>query len=196
MKKSRNKSRLLLIFVNLQPVLFFMLTMRKIRCIIHFGTKVYKRNILFYSGGISIKKILLILLRLLSIPYVYGVLMITLLLRKPTYSHNVKPPFWEITELIKGNEKLLFDIIGNILMLLPLGILLPLFFRKADIPKKIALIGFIVSLLIEITQLITTRGYFEIDDLFHNTLGAFLGAFIGCSAAKWIYSDGNGHQKK
>lgn len=151
---------------------------------------------ILFSGGISIKKILLILLRLLSIPYVYMVFMITLLLRKPTYSHNVKPPFWEITELINGNGKLLFDIIGNILMLLPLGILLPLCFRKPDTPKKIALIGFIVSLLIEVTQLITTRGYFEIDDLFHNTLGALIGAFIGCSAAKWIYSDDNGHQKQ
>jgi glycopeptide antibiotics resistance protein len=142
----------------------------------------------YNSGGIGIKKILLILLRFLSILYAYGVLMITLLHRKPTYSHNIKPPFWEITELINGNEKILFDIIGNIIMLLPLGIFLPLFVRKADSPKKIALIGLIVSLFIEITQLITTRGFFEIDDLFHNTLGAFIGAFIGCPLAKYIFS--------
>ena len=115
--------------------------------------------------------------------------MITLLLRRPTYSHNVKPPFWEITELIKGNRGLLFDIIGNTIMLLPLGILLPICFRRADNPKTIAFIGFLVSFFIEVTQLITKLGYFEIDDLFHNTLGAFIGAFIGCSIARWIYAN-------
>ncbi|MCR4796690.1 MULTISPECIES: VanZ family protein [Ruminococcus] len=133
------------------------------------------------------KKILLIFLRLLSIPYGYMVLVITLLHRQPTGTHNVKPPFWEIAELIKGNEKLLFDIIGNILLLLPLGIFLPLWIKKIDEVKKVALGGFLVSLLIEITQLITTRGYFEIDDLFHNTLGAVLGGLIGCRLARRIF---------
>lgn len=143
-----------------------------------------------FSGGISIiKKITLILLRLLSIPYGYGVLLITLLWRKPTYSHNIKPPLWEISQLIKGNGQLLFDIIGNIMLLFPFGIFLPLWIRKADTPKKAALGGFIVSEVIEVTQLITTRGYFEIDDLFHNTLGAFLGGFIGCSLAKRLYTE-------
>ena len=119
----------------------------------------------------------------------YLVLIITLIWREPTYSHNIKPPFWEIAELLKGNEKLLFDIIANIIMLFPLGILAPLCIKKADSVKKVALTGFIVSLVIEVTQLITTRGYFEIDDLFHNTLGAFIGGAIGCPLAKWIFTE-------
>lgn len=156
-----------------------------------------KHKMLFYQGGISIiKKILLILLRLLTIPYMYGVLIITLICRKPTHSHNIKPPFWEIAELIKGNEKLLFDIIANTIMLFPLGILAPLCIRKADDLKKVALTGFIVSLVIEVTQLITTRGYFEIDDLLHNTLGALVGGLIGCPLAKWIYSEDNSGRKQ
>ena len=131
------------------------------------------------------------MLRLLSIPYGYLVLVVTLLHRQPTGTHNVKPPFWEISQLINGNEKLLFDIIGNIMLLFPLGIAVPLWIKKADNVKKVALIGAGVSLFIEVTQLITTRGYFEIDDLFHNTLGAVLGAFIGCPLAKRIYSKEN-----
>ena len=124
------------------------------------------------------------------------VMLITLIYRQPTYSHNIKPPFWEIAELIKGNEKLLFDIIANTIMLFPLGIFIPLWIKKIDTPKKVTVTAFCVSLFIEITQLITTRGYFEIDDLFHNTLGAFLGSFIGCSIAKWIYTKDNRHNEK
>lgn len=150
-----------------------------------------------YSGGIGIiKKILLILLRLLSLPYVYGVLLITLIWRKPTYTHNFKPPFWEIAQLIKGNGRLLFDIIGNILLLFPLGFFLPIWFRKTDRPKKVILICFCVSIAIEITQLITTRGYFETDDLLHNTIGASMGALIGCSLAKWLNSENKNRSKK
>ena len=167
-----------------------------IKCIIIIDTTLFSKMKLFYSGGISIvKKILLILLRLITIPYMYLVLIITLLWRKPTYTHNIKPPFWEITELIKGNESLLFDIIANTIMLFPLGILAPLWLRKADNVKKVALTGFLVSLVIEITQLITTRGYFEIDDLFHNTLGAVIGALIGCPLARWIFSDSKSQRK-
>ena len=80
-------------------------------------------------------------------------------------------------------------------MLFPFGILLPLWCRKTDSPKKVALMAFMVSLCIEIIQLITTRGYFQIDDLFHNTLGAFVGAFIGCPLAKWIFTKENSPQK-
>lgn len=142
------------------------------------------------SGGISIiKKLLLILLRLLAIPYAYAVLMITLIYRMPTGEHNIKPPFWEIAELIKGDRQLLFDIIANSIMLFPLGIFLPLCFRKLNTPKKVTLTAFAVSCCIEVIQLITTRGYFETDDIFHNTLGALLGAFIGCSIARWIFSE-------
>lgn len=117
------------------------------------------------------------------------VLMITLVFRMPTYSHNIKPPFWEIAELIRGNQTLLFDIIGNIMMFIPMGILVPLFIRKADSLKRIALSGFIVSVLIEITQLITTRGYFETDDMLNNTLGTLIGAFIGCPLAKKLFTE-------
>ena len=148
-------------------------------------------------GGIGIiKKILLILLRLISLPYGYFVLLITLIYRQPLYTHNIKPPFWEISEYLKGNDRLLFDIIANIIMLIPFGFFLPLWTRKADKLKKVALAGLVFSLCIEIIQLITTRGYFEIDDLFHNTLGAFIGALIGCPLAKWFYKEkSNGNTK-
>ena len=126
--------------------------------------------------------------RLLSVPYGYMVLLITLLYRQPTHTHNIKPPFWEISEYLKGNERIMFDILANIIMLFPLGIFVPIWIKKADSLKKIAVAGLIVSVCIEITQLITTRGFFETDDIVHNTLGTILGGFIGCPFARWLYS--------
>jgi glycopeptide antibiotics resistance protein len=42
-------------------------------------------------------------------------------------------------------------------------------------PGRIILIGFLISLTIEILQLVTKRGLFEFDDIFHNTLGVAIG---------------------
>ena len=124
------------------------------------------------------------------------VMLITLLFRRPTHIHTIKPPLWEISEVIKGNDKLIFDIIANTIMLLPLGIFIPLWLKRSDIHKKVVLMAFLVSLSIEIIQLITTRGYFEIDDLFHNTLGGFIGSFIGCPLAGWLCSEDKRKKEK
>ena len=49
------------------------------------------------------------------------------------------------------------------------------FFKKT---KMTVLAGFIVSLFIELTQYITGRGLCELDDVVHNTIGAFAGIII------------------
>lgn len=66
----------------------------------------------------------------------------------------------------------------NVLLFIPFGILVPLttrFFKKW---WNLILIAFISSMLIEMTQLITGRGYFEIDDILLNTGGAILGYIV------------------
>jgi VanZ family protein len=63
----------------------------------------------------------------------------------------------------------------NVLLFVPFGILVPL---KSNFFKKwwnLILAAFISSLSIEMAQLITARGYFEIDDILLNTAGAVLG---------------------
>lgn len=67
------------------------------------------------------------------------------------------------------------NVLLNVAMFLPLGVLLPLLgkkFRKwyVAIPT-----GFAASLAIELVQLITGRGLCDVDDLFCNTLGALIG---------------------
>jgi glycopeptide antibiotics resistance protein len=45
-------------------------------------------------------------------------------------------------------------------------------------PKQIVMIGCGLSVCIELTQLVTARGLCEFDDVFNNTLGAWLGYVI------------------
>lgn len=71
--------------------------------------------------------------------------------------------------------QLWLNVLLNVAMFVPLGILLPLLL-KCSRKWYVALAeGFGTSLLIEIVQYITARGFFDIDDLFNNTLGSMIG---------------------
>ena len=65
----------------------------------------------------------------------------------------------------------------NIIMFMPLGFLLPLIWKNFRNAKKVVLMGFLMSLAIEICQLFNLRTT-DIDDLMMNTLGAVIGYFI------------------
>ncbi|MDR0434827.1 MAG: VanZ family protein [Gracilibacteraceae bacterium] len=69
-------------------------------------------------------------------------------------------------------------IVFNILMFTPLGFLLPLLSRKLRRIGPALLISLAVTLLIELFQMLSRRGIFELDDIFHNTLGSVAGCFI------------------
>ena len=59
------------------------------------------------------------------------------------------------------------NIILNICMFIPLGFLLP-FLDKFKIWWKNYLVGLATTLIIELLQLVTHRGIFEIDDIINN----------------------------
>ena len=65
----------------------------------------------------------------------------------------------------------------NIIMCVPLGFLLPLIWKDYRKIYKTTIVGLGFSLLIELSQLITTRAT-DIDDLIANTIGAVIGYFI------------------
>ncbi len=65
----------------------------------------------------------------------------------------------------------------NILMLVPLGFLLPLIWEEYRTPVKVFLTGFSLSLTIELSQLFNRRNT-DVNDLLMNTLGAILGYLI------------------
>ena len=73
------------------------------------------------------------------------------------------------------------QILGNLVMLLPLGIYLPLIykrFRKAYHFFVVLLICFLISVAIELLQLATSYRSTDIDDVMLNTLGGGAGFLI------------------
>lgn len=68
-----------------------------------------------------------------------------------------------------------YYIIGNILLFLPFGFLLPLVSKHMETTVLVTLSGAVLSLFIELLQLLTGTGLCELDDLLHNTLGTFTG---------------------
>ncbi len=67
------------------------------------------------------------------------------------------------------------NIILNICMFIPLGFLLPIGIRFFRSFWKVSLVGFLFTVLIEVSQLILKRGMFELDDLLDNTVGTMIG---------------------
>ncbi len=90
------------------------------------------------------------------------------------------------------NNPLAFTVIGNILLLIPLGFYILLFNKKIKAGYYLILV-FLLSMVIELTQLfISSRvGYvyrtFDVDDLLLNSIGAMIGYFI----AKLLYIKSN-----
>lgn len=70
------------------------------------------------------------------------------------------------------------NIIGNITMFIPVGIVWPVCFKKLDNIGKVILAGAGFSLIIEIFQLLFYERCSDIDDLILNTTGVAIGAVI------------------
>ena len=69
-------------------------------------------------------------------------------------------------------------IIFNMLMFAPLGFLLPILSKKIRSFRTVFCISLIVTLGIELIQLFTNRGIFELNDILHNTIGSIAGYFL------------------
>ena len=81
-----------------------------------------------------------------------------------------------IVELKKGNiYYLIISLIGNIVMFIPIGFFIKLLYKIDD--KKVIIIGFSISLFIEVIQNFTGRET-DIDDLILNTLGVYIGILL------------------
>jgi glycopeptide antibiotics resistance protein len=70
------------------------------------------------------------------------------------------------------------NLLGNLLLLVPLGFFLPVLSEKSRSAFKIIGLGFVVSLSIEMSQFILAVRIFDVDDILLNTLGALLGYSI------------------
>ena len=71
-----------------------------------------------------------------------------------------------------------YNSFGNILCLVPFGILFPIVFSKKQSFLKTVLLGILLSIGIETLQFLLETGVSDIDDVFFNTCGAILGYLI------------------
>lgn len=86
------------------------------------------------------------------------------------------------------------NVLLNVALFTPLGVLLPLLWKKCRKWYVTIPLGFAASLTIELIQLAISRGICDVDDLFANTLGAAIG-FL-CVMAVLSLFNGKGHKLK
>ena len=107
------------------------------------------------------------------------------------YHYNLTP-FQEIKRFWEYREQLgiwsMINLLGNILAFVPFGFFEPMASRQRSFLGTI-LDGFLLSFLVEIFQLISKVGRFDVDDLLLNTSGVIIGymIFLLCNAMRRMY---------
>lgn len=82
-------------------------------------------------------------------------------------------PFVELYNILQSSvPRFLYLFVGNLIWFFPLGLLLPLL---TGARKSVILLGFLLSLGIEVCQYIFGTGFTEVEDLILNTLGTAAG---------------------
>ena len=120
--------------------------------------------LLAIAAGIATKKWVPSLL----IGYILIILGETLLFRTPTSIGCELTPFWSY-----AYSEMKWEIVANILLFIPFGFLSGKLWGWKAIP-----LAAFLSFCIEALQLTLHLGFFEIDDMIHNTVGAALGFLL------------------
>jgi glycopeptide antibiotics resistance protein len=79
------------------------------------------------------------------------------------------------------------NLLGNVALLVPIGLLAPLVFGGITW-KKSLIVGVISGLSIEIMQVVTNLGIFDVDDIILNALGVMIGYWMFILIAEWVGS--------
>ena len=115
--------------------------------------------------------------------YVFLVLSYMVLSRHATGIHKYElNPFFTY-QFMAVNHSLITSAVLNAVLFMPIGFLFP-FITKSY--RKAIIYGVIFSAVIEVLQLITTTGHFELDDAFHNIIGLCIGVFV-CHQVRKAY---------
>lgn len=134
--------------------------------------KNYKGRVFLYSVFLS---------------YIVAVLYIIYFVRPGITGINLKP-FEGLKEILIFKS----DVLGteaafmwaNILLFMPLGFMLPFINKNINNYKRIAIISILSTLSIETLQLITGKGFFDVDDIIYN----FIGGLFGYSIYYFLYT--------
>ncbi len=96
-----------------------------------------------------------------------------------SYRYNLKP-FKEINRFIMyysqlGSWTVFLNLGGNVMAFIPFGMYIPVISRKKRGLLVTILITFLLTLSIELTQLVMKVGSFDVDDIILNTIGGIIG---------------------
>lgn len=69
----------------------------------------------------------------------------------------------------------IYNIGGNIVSFIPLGFFVPLLSHRPPMLKQVLIFAFLLSLGLEVMQVLLRAGVFDIDDIILNVLGAVVG---------------------
>lgn len=163
--------------------------------IINYIAKMFNHLLLFTCLYVTIRLIIIIRNKKINIKreillYVFFLFLLGLYTVAITGDFSIKNislskiniiPFKIIKDTIYETFKLnnlsyfIISFLGNIFIFIPIGFLISLIWNIKD--KKVILIGFLISLSIELTQIFLKRTT-DIDDLILNTLGVIIGVLI------------------
>lgn len=117
------------------------------------------------------------LLVTLALLYLGALLFLTMLpASRPVAQYNNLVPLRSIIfDLQRGGQLLLVNVIGNIIVFMPVGLLVPQLSTRRRGWLAVALSALVLSASIEVLQGTLTRRVSDIDDVLLNVLGALLG---------------------
>ncbi|TCP97607.1 VanZ family protein [Serpentinicella alkaliphila] len=94
----------------------------------------------------------------------------------PNYMYNLRP-FLTIRRFLRFSNfsfhVWVINLIGNVAVFIPFGIFIPISFSSKFIKTQIIFLSGLF--ILEVLQLVTRRGSFDIDDFILNTLGVTIG---------------------
>lgn len=112
---------------------------------------------------------------LLLVEYIFFLFCPTVIFRTPGETRQYDfYLFWSYQAIQDGREDLLAENIMNVVVFVPVGLLFGIAFKQMTWWKAL-LIGCSISITIEALQFWFMRGFSEVDDVMHNTVGCLIG---------------------
>lgn len=117
----------------------------------------------------------------LAVAFACCIVYITVFARSASLSRELGTElFQSVRKWMAGDRNIGLGIVLNIGMFIPFGYLTASFFAGEEEPQKtkslfVLLLGFLLSLAVELVQFRTGRGTCEVDDLIYNTAGTAIG---------------------
>lgn len=107
----------------------------------------------------------------------YGIFLMINLFIKVSIESSISTKFYlkEWIKLLFINRIVFINVIGNIILFMPLGYLLKSFFKNNIL---VFIIGIVITLILELIQFITKLGVFDLIDIFLNALGIIIGLIL------------------